>query len=149
MTISLDLEKLLQKNLISHSMGEQGLYKVTDAVTINRIIQNGLNGDCLKALEVSIPRSILAAALDSSASRLKRLYGRKLPIIDADRLYALTQIWPLIMNFFDNDKDTAEEWLLEECPAIDGTIPAKLLATSVGRDVIQLLITRMTYGDFS
>ncbi len=149
MTNLSEIEKLLQNQLISHNIREERLHKATTAITLNKIIQEGLNGDCLKALEESIPRSILAAAIGTSPSKLKRLYSRKLPIIDADRLYALIQIWPLIMNFFDNDKDAAEKWLLEECPAIDGTIPAKLLATSVGRDVIQILITRMTYGDFS
>ncbi|MAZ86079.1 MAG: hypothetical protein CL693_00335 [Cellvibrionaceae bacterium] len=149
MTNLSEIERLLQNQLISLNVREEGLHKAVTAITLNKIIQEGLNGDCLKTLEESIPRSILAAVLDSSPSRLKRLYGRKLPIIDADRLYALIQLWPLIMNFFDNDKDAAEEWLLEECPAIDGAIPAKLLATSVGRNVTKLLITRMSYGEMS
>lgn len=148
MTNSFELEELLQDQLFSLHMREMRLHKAEAAIAINRIIQEGLSGGCLKTLEESIPRSILAAAIGISPSQFKRLYSRSLPAADADKLYALTKIWPLIINFFEGDKDLAEKWLWQECPAIDGAIPAKLLATVVGHDIIQTLITRMSYGDF-
>jgi putative toxin-antitoxin system antitoxin component (TIGR02293 family) len=74
--------------------------------------------------------------------------GRKLSREEADQVARLLRIKDYAREVFE-DTGVAETWLSEANPALGNRAPADLLLTDEGTRVVETVLRRIDYGDYS
>ena len=109
-----------------------------------------LEGATLRIVVKSIPRDVVAKAIDVQSSNLAKLYTRKfLSRVQSEDISDLTATWVEMRNVFMGDRELLNEWLMTPLPSLNGRAPKELLQTLAGRKVLREQLNRLCYGDFS
>lgn len=109
-----------------------------------------LDGNTLKRVAITLPRQIVARAIEVDSSELHKLYRRKrLSKLQSEKISDLTALWAQLNVVFAHDSQAMHEWLNAELPALRGRSPSQLMETLSGRKALRETLNRLQYGDFS
>ncbi|MCP4122709.1 MAG: DUF2384 domain-containing protein [Bacteroidetes bacterium] len=97
-----------------------------------------------------LSKQALAAYLDISTKTLERYrkQHKKLNSFRSEMLLKLVTLYKKGLEIFD-DINAFRTWLNKPAYGLDNTIPAKLMITSTGIDVIIHELTRIEFGDLA
>ncbi len=79
-------------------------------------------------------------------SRLVKDGNKHLREAASNRLYRLAQILEHAIDLYNGDEETALKWLKTPNVAFDNTTPIKMLASEVGSDMVDRLISQLELG---
>ena len=113
------------------------------------LLKSGVRGTILQSLVKSIPEKVVLDALDTDKTNLYRLMRKKrLSPKQTEELNDLTAVWSELMSFFDNNKSSVRDWIIQSLPALDGGCVLDLISSHYGRNEVRLILEKMKYGDF-
>lgn len=67
----------------------------------------------------------------------------------AEPMVAMSEIYAIGLQAFDDDKERLIEWLHEKNPYFNGKTPVEILDTHKGRELVRLELIRIEYGGFA
>ena len=124
----------------------------TETSELLKKIESGLTYRELEHLQrtIALPMERIAELLRIKPRTLirRREEGRLLPG-ESDRLVQVSRIIGRALDLFDDDLESARQWLLTPQPALGGEVPLSLVKTETGSREVEDLIGRLELGVFS
>ncbi|MFT5164450.1 MAG: putative toxin-antitoxin system antitoxin component (TIGR02293 family) [Alteromonadaceae bacterium] len=94
-------------------------------------------------------RDLFVRLLNTTSGNLSRLFTKPcLSRSDSEQVLDTIKVYRQADDVFD-DPDKAREFLKTSIPALNGDMPIDLLDTFSGRQLVQQLLRKIEYGDFS
>ncbi|MFM2481310.1 antitoxin Xre/MbcA/ParS toxin-binding domain-containing protein [Celerinatantimonas sp. YJH-8] len=112
-------------------------------------VRAGLSGDKLRIITKFIgDRELVARSIGKDASNLSRSYRVKLlPPAVTDNLIDTVRVYLQAAQIYDS-MELAKEWMNSPIPSLGGEIPATLLDTHAGRELVRQTLRKMEYGEY-
>lgn len=112
-------------------------------------VREGLSGEQLRTIAGVIgDRDLVARSIGKDASNISRSYRVKtLPTAATDSLIDTVRVYMQAANIYES-MDLAKEWMNSSIPALGGEVPAQLLDTHAGRELVRQTLRKMDYGEY-
>ncbi|MEM9855956.1 MAG: antitoxin Xre/MbcA/ParS toxin-binding domain-containing protein [Bacteroidota bacterium] len=126
--------------------------KINNILEFLQLAQHGLPISVLKSLQkrMKFTNREMGKVLEISESTLQRRIkkGEKLDKRESENTIQLAALWAKGLEVFDNEYDF-RRWLDMENIALGNNKPLDILHSSIGRDEIKELLTRIEWGIYS
>lgn len=111
--------------------------------------RKGLPGKIVKqAVDALGHRDLFVRLLETTTGNLNRFYRRKtLNAYHSEGILDTLRVFSKANSVF-GDPDVASEWLDATIPALGGQSPISLCDTFEGRDLVQIALRKIEYGEF-
>ncbi|MEL0638748.1 MbcA/ParS/Xre antitoxin family protein [Marinomonas sp. TI.3.20] len=112
-------------------------------------VRSGVSGHTLRAVIKAIgERELIARAIGKDASNLSKSYQvKRLSSIAADNLIDTLRVYIQAAAIYES-LDLAKEWMHSPIPALGGEIPASLLDTHAGREMVRQTLRKLEFGEY-
>ncbi|MNL30852.1 hypothetical protein D3C87_1526120 [compost metagenome] len=123
---------------------------VASEIQLSDMVHRGLPTGVLAALEAGdvLTREELLQLIFSKATLSRRLREPRLSEVESDKIVRLSRIVASAIDVFGDAPD-AHEWLREANPALDGRTPLEMATTDPGARLVETLLKRLDYGDYT
>ncbi|MBK1832603.1 antitoxin Xre/MbcA/ParS toxin-binding domain-containing protein [Roseibacillus ishigakijimensis] len=113
------------------------------------LLREGLPFQEFRALQalLAIPEEELGRLLGMSAATLgRRKKAPRLTMAESERVVRFARLFGLAMEVFDNEEETARDWLKTENPGTAGERPLAYADTEFGAREVETLLGRLDHG---
>lgn len=113
------------------------------------IVRSGVSGKKLKAITKLIgEKELIARSIGKAPSSLSKSYqAKRLSFIATDNLIDTLRVYIQVIMIYES-VDLAKEWIHSSIPALGGEIPANMLDSQAGREVVRQALRRMEFGEY-
>ncbi len=121
----------------------------SDHETFIETTRKGLPGKIVKqAVDALGHRDLFVRLLETTTGNLNRFYRRKtLNIYHSEGILDTLRVFSKANSVF-GDPDVAKEWIDTAIPALGGQKPISLCDTFEGRNLVQVALRKIEYGEF-
>jgi putative toxin-antitoxin system antitoxin component (TIGR02293 family) len=121
----------------------------SDHETFIEASRKGLPGNIVKqAIEALGHRDLFVRLLETTTGNLSRFYRRKnLNTSHSEGILDTLRVFSKANSVF-GDSDVASEWMDTALPALGGRTPISLCDTFEGRNLVQIALRKIEYGEF-
>jgi len=111
--------------------------------------RKGLSGKIVKqAVDALGHRDLFVRLLETTTGNLNRFYRRKtLNTYHSEGILDTLRVFSRASSVF-GDSDVAIEWMDTPVPALGGQAPISLCDTFEGRNLVQVALRKIEYGEF-
>ena len=112
--------------------------------------RRGLSGKIVKqAVDALGHRDLFVRLLETSTGNLNRVYRRKaLNTYHSEGILDTLRVFSMANSVF-GDPDISSEWMDTALPALGGQTPISLCDTFEGRNLVQIALRKIEYGEFA
>lgn len=113
------------------------------------VVRSGVSGEKLQAIiKLTGEKELIAHAIGKSASSLSRSYRvKRLSSAISDKLIDTLRVYMQVVNIYES-VNLAREWIHSPIPALGGEVPAKLLDTHAGREMVRDTLRKIDLGEY-
>lgn len=113
------------------------------------IVRSGASRQKLQAIiKLTGEKELIAHAIGKSASSLSRSYDvKRLSSAISDSLIDTQRLYMQVVNIYES-VNLARKWIHSPIPALGGEVPAKLLDTHAGREMVRDTLRKIDLGEF-
>jgi len=121
----------------------------SDHETFIEATRKGLSGKIVKqAIDALGHRDLFVRLLETTTGNLNRFYSRKtLNSYHSEGILDTLRVFSKANSVF-GDSDRAGEWMDTAIPGLGGQTPISLCDTFEGRDLVQVALRKIEYGEF-
>jgi putative toxin-antitoxin system antitoxin component (TIGR02293 family) len=121
----------------------------SDHETFIETTRKGLSGKIVKqAVDALGHRDLFVRLLETTTGNLNRFYRRKtLNAYHSEGILDTLRVFSKANSVF-GDPDVAREWMDTAIPALGGQTPISLCDTFEGRNLVQIALRKIEYGEF-
>ena len=121
----------------------------SDHETCIEVTRKGLSGKIVKqAVDALGHRDLFVRLLETTTGNLNRFYRRKsLNSYHSEGILDTLRVSSKANSVF-RDLDVASEWMDTAIPALGAQTPISLCDTFEGRDLVQVVLRKIEYGEF-
>lgn len=114
-----------------------------------KLTKKGVSGAVVKqAIQSLGHRDLFVRLLETTSGNLSRFYGRKaLNAYHSEGILDTLRVFSKAISVF-GDRELASEWIDTSLPALGGQVPIELCDTFEGRDLVQITLRKIEYGEF-
>ncbi|TWH64177.1 putative toxin-antitoxin system antitoxin component (TIGR02293 family) [Azomonas agilis] len=115
-----------------------------------KALRSGVTGTALKAAVATInDRELFSRVTGKDATNFSKLFRLKvLPGFIADSMLDTVRVYMLAADIFGS-LELARDWMNTPIPALGGEIPASLLDSNAGREMVRVALRKIQFGEFS
>lgn len=115
-----------------------------------KALRSGVTGAALKAAVSALnDRELFSRVTGKDSTNFSKLFRVKvLPGFIADSMLDTLRVYMLAADIFGS-LELARDWMNTPIPALGGEVPATLLDTNAGREMVRVALRKIQFGEFS
>ena len=125
-------------------------FDIMSPTDYSAIIQSGITGEKLKTIiQLTGEKDLIARVIGTNSSQLyKSFHAKRLPSQVTANLVETLQVFVQVVNIYDS-MNLAKKWINSQIPALGGQVPANILHTTDGREIVAQILRKLELGDYA
>lgn len=125
-------------------------FDIMSPTDYSAIIRSGITGEKLKSIiQLTGEKDLIARAIGISSSQLYKSYhAKRLPSQVTADLVETLRVFVRVANIYSS-VNLAKEWIHSQIPALGGQVPANILHTTEGREIVSKILRKLELGDYA
>lgn len=140
----------IQKKTLAGSVND--LFPGIDIMSVTgylSVVRSGVSGEKLREITKLLgERAVIARSIGKELSNLSRSYrARRLNMIDSDSLICTLRVYIQAEQTYESI-DLAKKWIHSPIPILGGEIPAEILDSHAGRELVLQILRKIELGEY-